>query len=417
MKFQDCSRHGCLYNWFVISGDEMIYLDNNATTQLDPAVVEEMLPFLTNSYGNPSSGYQFGAAARRAIDQARERSAALLGCEPGEIVFTSCGTESNNAAINSALQFEPRGKHIVTSVVEHSSVLRHCQDLAKRGCEVTFLGVDQNGNIDLGELERAIRPETTVVSLMWANNETGVLFPVEKLAQICREKGVFFHTDAVQAVGKVPIRLRDSAVNFLSLSAHKFHGPKGIGALYVNRRSRFRPSIIGGGQENGRRAGTENVASIVALGKAAERSSESLSEERTRVLKMRDRFEKAILERVSGARVNGAGAERLPNTSNISFTGIESDAALMLLDRHRLCCSAGSACRTGSHEGSHVLRAMKLNDELLRGSLRFSFGRFNSESDVDRGIEMVPNVIAKLRELSEASVAATVSQSPVKFVQ
>jgi cysteine desulfurase len=389
----------------VINGDEMIYLDNNATTQLDPAVVEEMLPFLTKSYGNPSSGYEFGVNARRAINQARERLAALLGCEPGEIVFTSCGTESNNAAINSALQFEPRDKHIITSVVEHSSVLRHCQDLAKHGCDVTFLDVDQNGNVDLDELERAIRPETAVVSLMWANNETGVLFPVEKVAQICREKGVFFHTDAVQAVGKVPIGLRDSAINFLSLSAHKFHGPKGIGALYVDRRSRFRPSIIGGGQENGRRAGTENVASIVALGKAAQRAAESLSEERTRVLGMRDRFEKAILESVNDVWVNGAGAERLPNTSNMSFTGIESDAALMLLDRHHICCSAGSACRTGSHEGSHVLKAMNLAPERVRGSLRFSFGRFNPETDVDQALEIVPGAIRKLRRLAVPAVA------------
>ena len=278
---------------------EIIYLDNNATTQLDPAVIEEMLPFLTKFYGNPSSGYQFGAQVRKAIDLARERVAAMLGCEPSEVVFTSCGTESNNAAINAAVQFEPRGKHVVTSAVEHSAVLRHCEALAKRGCEVTFLGVDRDGHVDLGELEQAIRPSTAIVSVMWANNETGVLFPVEKIAEICREKGVFFHTDAVQAAGKIPIGLGQSAINFLSLSAHKFHGPKGVGALYVNRRTRFRPTIIGGGQEDGRRAGTENVASIVALGKAAERAMESLPEEKTRVGAMRDRFEKAILEKVS----------------------------------------------------------------------------------------------------------------------
>src|SRR6266852_8398627 len=235
-----------------MADDEIIYLDNNATTQLDPAVVEEMLPFLTKFYGNPSGGYEFGAQARQAIDRARERLAALLDCEVGEVVFTSCGTESNDAAINSALKFDPRGKHIVTSAVEHSSVLRHCQDLAKRGCEVTFLGVNGDGDVDLAELEEAIRPETTIVSLMWANNETGVVFPVEKIAGICRAKRVLFHTDAVQAVGKIPMRLRDSAINFLSLSAHKFHGPKGMGALYVNQRSRFSGSIIGGGQENGR---------------------------------------------------------------------------------------------------------------------------------------------------------------------
>src|SRR6266853_2725448 len=291
-----------------MANDEIIYLDNNATTQLDPAVIEEMLPFFTKYYGNPSSGYGFGAAARKAIDLARERLAALLGCEASEIVFTSCGTESNNAVINSAVQFEPRGKHVVTSAVEHSAVLRPCQELEKRGCEVTFLGVDRNGDVDLAEVEKAIRPDTALVSMMWANNETGVLFPVEKIEKICREKRVLFHTDAVQVAGKIPIRLRDSAVNFLSLSAHKFHGPKGVGALCVNGRARFSPLIGGGGQENGRRGGTENVAGIVGLGKAAELALKYLPEGKRDVRSMRDRFEKAVLESVSGASVNGAGA-------------------------------------------------------------------------------------------------------------
>jgi cysteine desulfurase len=390
----------------VIASNQIIYLDNNATTQLDPAVVEEMLPFLTNCYGNPSSGYRFGMQVRKAIDLARERTAGLLGCEPGEIVFTSCGTESNNAAINSAVQFEPRSKHVVTSAVEHSAVLRHCQELERRGAEMTFLGVDQNGDVDLAEAEKAIRPNTTIVSMMWANNETGVLFPVEKIAAICREKRVLFHTDAVQIAGKVPIRLRDSAINFLSLSAHKFHGPKGVGVLYVNKRSRFSSSIIGGSQENARRAGTENAASIVALGKAAERAAECLSDEATRVRTMRDRFESGILGTVSGASVNGAGAERLPNTSNFSFDGIESGAALMLLDRHNICCSAGSACRTGSGESSHVLRAMHGNAERAQSSLRFSLGRFNSEADVDKALEIVPQVIEKLRRLNSPVASA-----------
>jgi cysteine desulfurase len=389
----------------VTANDQIIYLDNNATTQLDPAVVEAMLPFLTNSYGNPSAGYRFGMQARKAIDLGRERMAALLGCEPVEIVFTSSGTEANNAAINSAVQFEPRGKHIVTTVVEHSAVLRPCQELEKRGAEVTFLGVDQNGEVDLAEVEKAIRPNTAIVSMMWANNETGVLFSAEKIAEICREKHVLFHTDAVQVAGKFPIHLRDSAINFLSLSAHKFHGPKGVGVLYVNKRSRFSSSIIGGSQENARRAGTENVAAIVALGKAAERAAECLSDEATQVRAMRDRFENGILETVSGASVNGAGTERLPNTSNFSFDGIESGAALMLLDRHNICCSAGSACRTGSGEGSHVLRAMHGNAERARNSLRFSFGRFNSEVDVDKGLEIIPQVIEKLRRLNSPVVS------------
>lgn len=388
------------------ANNQIIYLDNNATTQLDSAVVEEMLPFLTDCYGNPSSGYRFGMQVRKAIDLARERTAALLGCEPGEIVFTSCGTESNNAAINSAVQFEPRNKHVVTSAVEHSAVLRHCQELEKRGAEVTFLGVDRNGDVDLAKVKKGIRPGTTIVSMMWANNETGVLFPVEKIAEICREKRVLFHTDAVQVAGKIPIRLRDSAINFLSLSAHKFHGPKGVGVLYLNKRSRFSSSIIGGSQENARRAGTENAASIVALGKAAERAAECLSDEATRVRAMRDRFENGILGTVSGASVNGAAAERLPNTSNFFFDGIESAAALMLLDRHNICCSAGSACRTGSGEGSHVLRAMHGNDARARGSLRFSFGRLNSGADVDKGLEIIPQVIEKLRRLNSPVASA-----------
>src|SRR5947208_4376808 len=376
---------------------EIIYLDNNATTPLDPMVIEEMLPFLTKYYGNPSSGYAFAARARKAVDLARERLAALLGCAPSEIVFTSGGTESNNAVIHSALQFEPHGKHVVTSAVEHSAVLRPCQDLEKRGCGVTFLSVDQNGNVDVGELEAAIRPETALVSMMWVIYESVVLFSVQIIAVICRLKGVLFHTDAVQAVGKIPIRLRETAINFLSLSAHKFHGPKGVGALYVNGRTRFGPLIAGGGQENGRRGGTENVAGIVGLGKAAELALKYLAEGKGSVHSMRDRFEKAILESVSDASVNGTGALRIPNTSSLSFEGIESSNALLLLDRHGSCFWAGSACRTVSHEASHVLRAMNPNGDGARRSLRFSFGRFNSEAEIDRAIEIVPKVIEKLR--------------------
>jgi cysteine desulfurase len=389
--------------------DKLIYLDNNATTQLDPSVIEEMLPFLKEHYGNPSSGYAFAARARKALDFARERLTALLGCEPSEIVFTSGGTESNNAVISSALQSDPRGKHVVTSAVEHSAVLGPCQDLTKRGCEVTFVGVDRDGNVDLAELEAVIRPETALVSMMWANNETGVLFPVEQIAEICRAKGVLFHTDAVQAVGKIPIRLRDTVINFLSLSAHKFHGPKGVGALYVNRRTRFHPLIVGGGQENGRRGGTENVASIAGLGKAAERAAEYLPQEQTQVRAMRDRFEKAILQSVNGASVNGARAARLPNTTSFLFEGIESPAALLLLDRHHICCSAGSACRTGSQEASHVLRAMNSSSDGARRSLRFSLGRYNSESQIDRAVEIVPKVVEKLRQLSVPARETAVS--------
>jgi len=384
----------------MISGEQIIYLDNNATTQLDPAVIEEMLPFLTKYYGNPSSGYNFGRQVRQAIDLARERVAALLGSEPGEIVFTSCGTESNNAAVNSALRLDPNRRHVVTTAVEHSATQRHCEMIAKSGCSLTVVGVDSEGNLDLEELERAISPQTAIITVMWANNETGVLFPVEKIAEIARRKRVLFHTDAIQTVGKIPIRLAGLTLNSLALSAHKLHGPKGVGALYVNKRSAFKPSMIGGSQEKNRRAGTENVASIVALGKAAECAAAALTEENVRVRAMRDRFESALLERVPDTFVNGSRTDRLPNTTNLSFAGIDSGAALVMFDRHQLCCSAGSACRTGAVETSHVLSAMKVPGERARASMRFSFGRFNTEADVDKALEIIPPVIAKLRALS-----------------
>ena len=393
----------------MLAPEKIVYLDNNATTQLDPAVIEEMLPFLTTYYGNPSGGYRFGTQVREAIELARERVAGLLGCQPSEIVFTSGGTEANNAALNSALQLDPARRHIVTTAVEHSAIRKHCAELVQRGCEVTAVGVNEEGNLDLEALERAIRPETALVSVMWANNETGVLFPVEKIAARAREKRVLFHTDAVQAIGKIPIRLADLSANFCSLSAHKLHGPKGVGALYVSQRSAFRPSTFGGGQENGRRAGTENVASIVGFGKAAELAGAAVENEQLRVRALRDRFETTLLAEVPDSFVNGNRSARLPNTSSMSFAGIESDAALVLLDQQNICCSAGSACRTGSLQPSHVLRAMNLSDERLRGSVRFSFGRFNTEAEIDRALEIVPRVIAKLRALSPRGAVARVS--------
>jgi cysteine desulfurase len=347
----------------------------------------------------------FGRQVRQAIDLARQRVAALVGCESGEIVFTSCGTESNNAAVNSALQLDPNRRHLVTTAVEHSATRRHCEVVAKSGYAATVVGVSGEGNLDLDELERAITPQTAIVTVMWANNETGVLFPVDKIAEIARRKRVLFHTDAIQVVGKIPIRLAGTTINSLALSAHKLHGPKGVGALYVNKRSAFKPLMIGGGQENNRRAGTENVASIVALGKAAECALSALSEEESRVRTMRDRFENGILEGVPDTFVNGDRTARLPNTSNLSFAGIESDAALVMFDRHQLCCSAGSACRTGSLEASHVLRAMNVPPDRARGSMRFSFGRFNTDADVDKALEIIPAVISKLRALSPARPA------------
>jgi cysteine desulfurase len=384
----------------MISPENILYLDNNATTAIDPAVLEAMRPFQEKYFANPSSGYRFAAQVREAIEQAREQVAALLGCEPGEIVFTSGGTESNNTAIHSALASRPDAKHIVTTAVEHSAVRNPAQHLEKCGYEVTFLKVDRSGRISLRELSDAIRLDTALVSVMWANNETGVIFPMEAIAEITQDKGVPLHTDAVQAAGKIAINLRETPMQFLSISGHKLHAPKGVGALYVNRRARFQPLVLGGSHENNRRAGTENAASIVALGKAAEIARAKLADEQTRVRALRDRFEKALLEKVSDARVNGADAPRLPNTSSFMFDGIESEAALLMLDQENLCCSAGSACRTGSLKPSHVLSAMGLVNEQARASLRFSFGRFNTDAELDRAVEIVSRVIGKLRALS-----------------
>ena len=382
---------------------DLIYLDNNATTRVDPAVVEEMLPFLTELYGNPSSGYRFGQQVGKALEQARERVAGLLGCEPTEILFTSCGTESTNAAIHSALLMDRDRQHIVTTRVEHSATLKHCETLAKRGHEITWLGVNEHGQIDLAELGKSIRPDTALVTVMWANNETGVLFPIHEIAEIVRKKGALFHTDAVQAVGKIPLVLRESKINFLSLSGHKLHCPKGVGVLYVNRRTKFAPYLIGGSQENGKRAGTQNVAGIVALGKGCEIAGEFMEHETTTVRGLRDAFENGVLARIEGARVNGDCDHRLPNTSNLAFEGIDSEGALMLLDQHHICCSSGSACTTGSVHASHVLKAMGFPDDRARASLRFSFSRFNTVAEVEKALEILPKVIGKLRRVAVAA--------------
>lgn len=382
---------------------DILYLDNNATTQIDPAVVAEMMPFLTENYGNPSSGYRFGRVVKDALATARERVAALLGCEPAEIMFTSCGTESTNAAIHSALRMDRDRQHIVTTRIEHSATLKTCELLAKRGHPVTWIGVDSAGRIDVAELESAISDETAIVSIMWANNETGVMFPVEEIAALVREKGAVFHTDAVQTIGKVPVNLRQTPLTFLSLSGHKLHAPKGVGALYVNQRTKFFPMLTGGSQEGGRRAGTENVASIVALGKACELAAAHLDREAVEVRALRDEFENGLLARVPGVQVNGDREHRLPNTSSLSFGGVESEAMLMVLDQRGLCCSAGSACTTGQHEPSHVLRAMGFDDTRSRGSLRFSFGRYNTREEVARALELVPAAVDKVRRVVAAA--------------
>ena len=379
---------------------EIIYLDNNSSTRIDPAVLEEMMPFLTTQYGNPSGSHRFGSKVKEATNLAHERLAALLGCEPNEVVFTSGGTESDNTAIHSALQMSPERRHLVTTSVEHNAVLNYCEAVGRRGCEVTVVEVDERGHLDLGELERAIRPDTACVSVMWANNETGVIFPLPEIADLCRSKGVFFHTDAVQAVGKMPINLSGLPIHFLSLSGHKLHAPKGVGALYVNRKARFQPMLVGGPQEGGRRAGTDNVPSIVGLGKAAELALETIEEENTRVRALRDRFESTLLGMLEDVQVNGDPAARLPNTSNLAFTGVDAQAILMKLDQEGICCSLGSSCTTGAVQPSHVLRALHFSNERARSSLRFSFGRYNTEAELDRVLEILPGIVRKLRSLS-----------------
>ena len=383
-----------------MSRPPLLYFDNNATTALDPAVVETMLPFLTEHYGNPSSAYGFGARVRKALDQARGQVAALIGADESEIVFTGCGSESSNAALASALAADRDHKHVVTSAVEHSATKNYCEALARRGYEITWLPVDAQGRLDPAEAAAAIREDTAVVSLMWANNETGVLFPVEDIARAARERGAYFHTDAVQAVGKLPVNMAGGAAHFLSLSGHKLHAPKGVGALYVRGRTRFTPLLIGGGQENGRRAGTENVAGIVALGKAAELASTHMDAEQTAVRALRDRFEAALAARLPGVEVNGDPTKRLPNTASLYFPGLDGEAMLVLLDKAGLCASAGSACTAGSLHPSHVLTAMGFSTERARGSLRFSFSRFNTPEEVDRGVEIVAGAAERLRAMS-----------------
>lgn len=373
------------------------YFDNNATTQVAPEVVEAMLPFLREHWGNPSSSYAFGRQLAAHIDDARTKIAGLIHAEPREIVFTSCGTESNNSAIHSALATQPGKRHVLTTAVEHSANIKFCQLLQKQGYAVTFLPVSPEGALDLRLLEESIRPDTAIVSVMWANNETGILFPVGEIAAICRSKGVLFHTDAVQAAGKVKIDVRELDPDCLSLSAHKLHAPKGIGLLYLKRRVKYQPYIVGGGQEHGRRGGTENVANIVAFGRAAELALKNLQQATTRVRALRDQLEEGILNSIPGTARNGAREPRLPNTSNIAFAGVEAEGILMLLDQAGICASSGSACTTGSLDPSHVLAAMGCSAARARGSIRFSLGIYNTAAEVDYVLKHLPGIIAKLR--------------------
>ena len=377
-----------------------VYLDNNATTKVAPEVLEAMLPYFSEFYGNPSSMHAFGGQVAKCIREARERVAALIGAAPEEIIFTSCGTESDNAAIRSALVAHPDRRHILTSRVEHPAVKALAAHLVTRGYRVTELPVDKNGLLDLDQYSESLTPDTAVVSLMWANNETGVIFPVEKAAEMARERGIPFHTDAVQATGKIPFAMSGNAIDMLSFSGHKLHAPKGIGILYVRKGSRFSPFLIGGHQERGRRGGTENTPSIVGLGKACELAGRHLQTENNAVRRLRDRLETALLTRIPNARVNGDTPERLPNTSNISFEYVEGEAILLLMNEYGICASSGSACTSGSLQPSHVLRAMGVPFTMAHGSIRFSLSIFTTEEEVDFTIEKLPPIIARLRSMS-----------------
>lgn len=352
----------------------VIYLDHNATTPVLPEALEAMMPYLTTEWGNPSSAYSFGAKLKTVIATAREQLAELIGAHSLDIIFTSCATESNNAAIAAALKANPRKRHIVTSSVEHSSVLNYCMALEREGYRVTYLPVDREGLLKLADLEAAITDQTAVVSLMWANNETGVLFPVEQIAEICRSRGVLYHCDAVQAAGKVEIDVRKVPADYLSLTGHKFHAPKGIGALYVRRKAPFSPLIYGGHQERNRRGGTESVPLIVGVGKAAELARKHLSDYEKKVRPLRDTLEEGILSSIPSTELNGHKTQRLANTTNITFHGIESEALLILLDKEGICASSGSACLADSDEPSHVVKAMKPESAASRQMIRFSVG-------------------------------------------
>lgn len=379
--------------------EKVVYLDNNATTAVAPEVFEAMRPFLTEFYGNPSSIHHFGGQVAAHIETAREKLASLLGAQPSEVIFTSCGTESDSSAIYSALSLCNQRRKVVISKVEHPAILALGKELEHRGYTVVQIPVDSKGRLDMECAEEMIDTDTAVVSIMWANNETGNIYPVAQLAEMAHKQGALFHTDAVQAVGKVPINLAELPIDMLSLSGHKLHAPKGVGALYVKRGVRFRPFIVGGHQERGRRAGTENVASIVGLGKAAELAQQDITIENTKVKALRDKLETELLK-LPATRLNGDPEHRLPNTSNISFEYIEGESILMLLDMFNICASSGSACTTGSLEPSHVLRAMGVPYTAAHGAIRFSFSRYNTEEEVDFVLEKLPPVIARLREIS-----------------
>ncbi len=377
-----------------------IYLDNNATTRVAPEVIDEMLPYLSQFYGNPSSMHTFGGNVAMKVKEARAKVADLLGARPGEIVFTSCGTESDSTAIWAALRSNPDKKHLITSKVEHPAVKNLAEYLSQHGYHVTFVPVDGKGNLDLDYLYNHLSDDTALVSLMWANNETGVIFPIEEIAAKVHARGIVFHTDAVQAVGKIPINLAENQVDMLSLSGHKLHAPKGVGALYIRRGTKFAPFLLGGHQEHGRRGGTENVGSIIGVGKAAELAADHMNEENQKVRALRDRLEQELLERIPNAMINGDTDNRLPNTTSIAFEFVEGEAILLMMDEFNICASSGSACTSGSLEPSHVLRSMGVPFTAAHGSIRFSLSIYNNDAEIDLVIDKLPPIIERLRKMS-----------------
>ncbi len=377
----------------------MIYLDHNATTPILPEVFEAMRPYFCEDWGNPSSSYRFGSQMKAVIEMARDKCAALIGAYAPEVVFTSCGTESNNTAIQAALKSRPEKRHMITSSVEHSSVLNYCMALEKEGYTVTYLPVSREGLLKISDLENALTEKTALVSLMWANNETGVLFPVDEIANLCQARGVLFHCDAVQAVGKTEIDLRGLRIDYLSLTGHKIYGPKGIGALYINRKAPFSPYVHGGHQERGRRGGTESVALIAGLGKAAEIAHQHLKDYEKTLRPLRDALENGILSSIPDVELNGHKTTRLANTTNITFRGIESEALLLLLDQEGLCASSGSACLADSDEPSHVVHAMKPQNKSSREVIRFSLGLTSNVDEVTKSLKIIQEAVNALRHV------------------
>ncbi|MFW6334527.1 MAG: cysteine desulfurase NifS [Desulfosalsimonas sp.] len=380
--------------------NDIIYMDNNATTRVAPEVVEEMTPFFSQYYGNPSSMHTFGGMVGRKLSEAREKLAALINASPEEITFTSCGTESDSTAIWGALKANPDKRHIVTTRVEHPAIKNLCEHLEKTGYRVTWVPVDREGRLDIDYLYESLTDDTAIVSVMWANNETGVIFPVEQIARAAAERGICFHTDAVQAIGKLPVDVKSFPVNMLSLAGHKFHAPKGVGALYLKKGTKFSPFLIGGHQEGGRRGGTENTASIIGMGRAAELASQHLEFGIDRVRGLRDRLESGIMSKIPNTLLNGAKDRRLPNTVSVSFEYVEGEAILLMLDQLGICASSGSACTSGTLEPSHVLRAMGVPFTAAHGSIRLSLSRYTAEDEVDSVVSRIPGIIDRLRQMS-----------------